>query len=59
MFGFKDTWDFFIILLVFYNAIFIPIDMVFSPPITSSRAVFDAIIDYLFIIDLAFCFVSG
>jgi len=57
----KQSWDWFIICLVVYNAVFIPIDLAFSEThfgssMTYQLWVFDTIVDGLFACDIAASF---
>jgi len=51
-------WDIFIIVLSVYNSFTIPLTISFSPPILSSPyvACFDAIVDFIFLIDIIITF---
>ena len=51
----KNQWDFIIIILVLYNAIFIPVTIAF-PSYEGESAVVGYFIDTLFIIDIFLSF---
>ena len=52
-------WDMFIILCVLWNAILVPYDAAFSPPVPTSRSVIDTVVDCLFGCDLCLSLITG
>mmetsp|Transcript_47158 Transcript_47158/g.121868 ORF Transcript_47158/g.121868 Transcript_47158/m.121868 type:complete len:900 (-) Transcript_47158:497-3196(-) len=59
----KMIWDYFIIFLVFYNAIFIPMNVAFNPISSYAMSLFlevaDYFVDIIFLCDMVMSFLSG
>lgn len=54
----KHIWDWFIIALVIYNFIKIPLDISFDPEVSSTVKGFDWFVDILFALDMLLTFVT-
>ena len=48
----KENWDWLVILFVIYNALQVPFDLAFSPPMPVAFTVFDYLVDATFIVDM-------
>lgn len=51
---YKSGWDWFVILLVIYSAVQVPVQLAFAPPwmFTSSFDAFDAFVSLVFAVDI-------
>merc|ERR1711871_75447 len=55
----KETWDWFVIMWVFYNAFYIPVDLAYAPDQTNMHILVDLVCDTCFAIDMILSFRTG
>ena len=52
----KERWDWFVILLVLYNAVEVPFDLAFEPDAVVGLVVWDYLVDVCFMVDMVVSF---